>query len=222
MPRTVSKQQSTTPCSKIESSPLAAGSYARASISRVKRYSRRTFSPRRISSANGEAIPFIAGITCERLPDDLDAFPVDLSTTIAWGQLTTSLADGILTVANSDISADWAGLRFSPHTPVTLTAQQMRQGYLVFEINGGNDPFGCHKGNTSLQVSCPKGFHRLNLSVDSNPNTFQLRRIPLARWQDKSKAPTFDISSIAFQYTGTGKTAGFQLRNVRLEVPKAP
>ena len=98
----------------------------------------------------------------------------------------------------------------------------MRQGYLVFEINGGNDPFGCHKGNTSLQVCCPKGFHRLNLSVDSNPNTFQLRRIPLARWQDKSKAPTFDISSIAFQYTGTGKTAGFQLRNVRLEVPKAP
>ena len=175
-----------------------------------------------VASANGEAIPFIAGITCERLPDDLDAFPVDLSTTIAWGQLTTSLADGILTVANSDTSADWAGLRFSPHTPVTLTAQQMRQGYLVFEINGGNDPFGCHKGNTSLQVSCPKGFHRLNLSVDSNPNTFQLRRIPLARWQDKSKAPTFDISSIAFQYTGTGKTAGFQLRNVRLEVPKAP
>ena len=175
-----------------------------------------------VTSANDKAIPFIAGITCERLPDDLDAFPVDLTTTVAWGQLTTALADGILTVANSERSGDWAGLHFKLHTPVTLTAQQMQQGHLVFEINGGNDPFGNHKGGTSLQVSCPKGYHRLNLAVDNNPNTFQLKRILLKRWQDKSKAPTFDLSSISFQYTGTGKTAGFQLRNVRLEIPKAP
>lgn len=172
-----------------------------------------------IVSANGKSIPFVVGITVEKRPQALEIYPVPMKRISPWGTIDLTNQRGTVTVAISEKTADWAGTHYWLETPVTLMRDQMNEGHVVMEVNGGNDRFGNHMGGQRLQLSAAGRYQRLNLGIDTNPNTFQTFKIPLKLWSSKSKAPSFLIEKVSLQFTGTGKSSGYQVRNIRIEVP---
>ncbi|MDQ0289547.1 alpha-amylase family protein [Oligosphaera ethanolica] len=172
-----------------------------------------------IISAGGAAVPIIIGITAEKLAPGMNELSLAGIAPLSWG-CDAVVVNGITEVVVSEKSSNWAGVRFPLPAPLELTAEQARKAVIKYEVNGGRDPFGNYKGGQALQISIGKGFVHSHMRPDSHEETFEAASEPLYRWLPKNdQSAGLSLSSLAFQFRGTGKSSGVFLKNIRIEYP---
>ncbi|NLE54784.1 MAG: hypothetical protein GX617_07595, partial [Lentisphaerae bacterium] len=172
-----------------------------------------------IISAGGAAVPIIIGITAEKLAPGMNEVSLASIAPHPWG-CEAVVVNGITEVVVSEKSSNWAGVRFPLPAPLELTAEQTRKAVIKYEVNGGRDPFGNYKGGQALQISIGKGFVHSHMRPDSHEETFEAASEPLYRWLPKNNQTAgLSLSSLAFQFRGTGKSSGVFLKNIRIEYP---
>ena len=181
-----------------------------------------------IESACTGTIPIIEAITAE-LTDESPFAPWRVSMS-AWGGVAARRAEGGVELAVDDGTKDWAGASLRAARPLPIPAGAA-EGDLVFEVNGGRTPLGAAgPGGQSFQVCAvfvlPDGTERSGPyiqpsvdggSVDADPWTWQVARIPLRRLLPKGVAAARAVAGVNVQFRVLPATrSGLIVRGVRI------
>ncbi len=187
-----------------------------------------------ILSPDSTVVPIVIAITAEAYTP-VKTLAWQTLTVAPWGKLKGEAASSggeIVVSAESDL---WAGFICRPKSAADAwkpTPEEWKEARLVFEINGGLDRFGNHKGGQLLGVTLrgaaegkPVASERIDLRrlldrapIDSDPESWQEASIPLREFK-KADVLNGVITGVGFQFLGTGNIAGVAARNFRLIIP---
>lgn len=174
----------------------------------------RTIAAVDILSENAAPIPIVIGITCEKFTGSKKIIPLDGIQGKAFGKCRLEQQNGTLRIHVSAETGNWAGISLT--APGIIWNKLPPETVIRFKINGGLDPFGNRRGGQTVQLKLGKRFKFP--SVDADPETFEEFSVPVRELYDPAK----NSNALLLQFTGTGRDAGVELREFRLEYPPEP
>lgn len=142
-----------------------------------------------------------------------------------WGGLKATFEEDVVTFHLNEKSISWCSCAFEFRPPIDIP-KGFENGTLEFEVNGGSDMWGNHRGGQTLQfrLDCldkdgkaiKSGDAQMSSpdAVDADPETWQLIRLPLKLLLP---ANAEKMQRLFIQYMRLPQEpAGIRLRNIRL------
>lgn len=142
-----------------------------------------------------------------------------------WGGLTATFDEDIITFHLNEKSIHWCSCAFLFEPPLDLP-KGFENGMLEFEVNGGTDMWGNHRGGQTLQfrLDCLDASGKALKSgdaqmaspdaVDADPESWQLIQLPLKLLLP---AEAVKLEKLFIQFMRLPQEpSGIQLRNIRL------
>ncbi len=187
-----------------------------------------------LRSANGAIIPIVIAISAEKY--DPASEPVvhrgkNLKV-YSYGGLAVSTSDpGVFATSATPETKGWSGFVLSSQTPYfPVTAENIRRGFLKFDLRGGSDKFGVRKTGQNYEICLnragaygkklftgPRISLKKYLPEKKVPGDFREIAVPLKDLLPK-EAPPEGCNQIGLRAIAIPE-AGLELRNVRVEIP---